>query len=164
MSQAPLTPATFATFLAVEGALGMVFQGRPPFGAGPLKPEGLLKQETRVRLGLAESGITLVYKVGETDVLFDLGGDNATVWFAGGDWATAGVLLEQMLVHKFGSEAIAVRDEPRAEGKDVFVRTYHLTPPVTNRAAILSLSVGGPNAMGADQMFFVRIFPQERVS
>jgi hypothetical protein len=164
MPHAPVTPATLAVFLVIEGALGTVFRGVPPFANTPIQPEGLLKQDVRAGLGLTDSGITLLYKVDNTEILFDLAGENATVWFSGADWAAAGVLFEQVLIRKFGDAAVAAQVEEPTGGRRLDVRTYHVAPADTPRAAILSMTVGKPDAEGADQMFFIRVFPQERVS
>lgn len=164
MPSPALSPATLAVFLVVEGALNMVFNGVPPFANTPIQPEGLLKQDVRASLGLTDAGITLLYKVDQTEILFDLAGMNATIWFSGADWAAAGVLFEQVLIRKFGDAAVAAQVEEPAPGRRLDVRTYHVAPADTPRAAILSMTVGKPDADGQDQMFFIRIFPQERVS
>lgn len=155
------TPATHAVFLITQGCLPMIFEPAAIAGASPIKAHTLTPQE-RSKIGLTAPGVTMGYRVDQTDVFVDMAGATATIWFAGGDFTTAAVLLEEWLRRIFPEDALTLRPVPAIPGKATITREIAIEPANTSRAALLSMTFGAPDAQGDDRMFFVRIYPQER--
>ena len=62
----------------------------------------------------------------------------------------------------FKEEDLTLRAVAGVPGKSTMTREIAIEPKNARRAALLSVTFGAPDAEGADRMFFVRIFPQER--
>lgn len=155
------TPASHAVFLITQGCLPMIFEPRAIAGKSPIPARTLTAQE-RGKIGLTEPGVTMGYRVDQTDVFVDMAGATATIWFAGADFTGAAVLLEEWLRKIFKEEDLTLRAVPATPGKATITREIAIEPKDSRRAALLSMTFGAPDAVGDDRMFFVRIYPQER--
>ncbi len=155
------TPASLAVFLITQGCLPSIFEPRAVAGQSPVQGVTLSPAD-RAKIGLTAPGATIGYKVDAVDVFFDLAGETATVWFAGGDFTAGAVLLEEWLRKIFKEEDLTLRAVPATPGKTTITREIAIEPKDSRRAALLSVTFGPPDAQGDDRMFFVRIFPQER--
>lgn len=157
-----LTPARFAVHLILNGCLPMIFN--PDAITGQLPVEGhTLTADERKLVGLTTPGTTIGYRIAESDVFFDMAGDNATIWFAGGDFATAARLLTDSLRMTFSESELVVRvlqtDKQAPRTMEIEIR-----PAPSIRAALLSVTSGKVRAQGEGQMFFCRIYPQQRMA
>lgn len=157
-----LTPARFAVYLIANGCLPLIFN--PDAITGQLPVEGhTLTADERKLVGLNAPGTTIGYRIGDSDVFFDMAGDNATIWFAGGDFATAARLLADTLRMSFGDGEVVTRsletDKQAPRTMEIEIR-----PAASTRAALLSVTSGRVRAQGDAQMFFCRIYPQQRMA
>lgn len=155
------TPAMLAVFLITQGCLPLVFETGTKPGGVPV-PGRTLSEEERQALGLTKPGVTICYETDGVDVFLDMAGDEATVWFAEGDFTSAAVLLEQMLARMFQSGELQLAPAEQVAGSRTMTRRVIVQPAGSRRVALLSVTFGPPDAQGADRMFFTRIYPQER--
>lgn len=157
----PPTPATFAVFLITQGCLPAIFEPEAVRGQSPVEGHALTHAE-RAKIGLTAPGATIGYQIAGTDVFLDFATDSATVWFAGGDFTIAAILLEEMLTGMFGPDEITLRPPPPQGASGAFTREIAIMPRDTSRAALISMTFGPPDALGDARMFFARIYPQQR--
>lgn len=156
------TPALLSVFIVTQGCLPMIFNPGAVAGETPV-PGRALTLDERKRIGLTGPGATIGYRVGDTDVFFDMAGDQATVWFGGGDFSVAGVLLEETLRKLFKAEELTVRLVPGPPGKITRTCEIVVAPAGSSRAALLSVTFGpSADTVGDARTFFCRIYPQER--
>jgi hypothetical protein len=163
MEKIPPTPSLQAAFIISRACLPAIFEPGAIVGKLPL-PGRALTPEERGGLGLTKLGATMCYDVGGCQVLFDMSGDEATVWFGEGDFSIAGVQLEQSLRGVFTDDELSMRQVSETPAG---VRTVEIvvTPKGRSRAALLSVSFGASQAVkGEARMFFCRIYPQQRVN
>lgn len=155
------TPASLAVFLITQGCLPLIFEPGAIAGQTPV-PGRTLTEDDRRKIGLDRPGHTIGYRVDGVDVFLDMAGPEATVWFANGDFTAAAVLLEEMLRRIFKEGEVQLQPADAVPGAGTLTRRIAITPAGTTRAALLSVTFGPPDAVGADRMFFTRIYPQER--
>jgi hypothetical protein len=127
-------------------------------------PGKALTHDERRSIGLQKPGATVGYRVDGVDVFLDLAGEEATIWFANGDFTAAAVLLEEMLRKIFKPQDLRLEPTEQIVGGRTLTRRIIIERADNRRAALLSVTFGPPDAEGADRMFFTRIYPQERIA
>lgn len=156
----PITPAHLSTFLIAETALELISNPGTPPKQPPVAGRALTPAEAS-QLGLGGPGMTLAYQTdGGRMVFCDIAPTQLRVWFTGGDFADAPLMLDQVLRTKFpGLLPLGHGDHPTNPALQVH---RYAVPLAGTRLAQISVTHAPPEAQGDDQVFFAEVVAQER--
>lgn len=157
----PISPGLHAVFLVVHFCLKQIFDPDAILGQSPIDPLPV-NAEDRRKLGLTQPGTTLCYPTETGDVFLDMASDRATVWFTGGDWAAAALLLEETLKKTYQPHELVFEPVYPTAGHKTLSRQIVVGPTGSRRLASCHVTYGLPAAQDEDRMFYVRVFAQER--
>jgi hypothetical protein len=161
MTVTDVSAIDLAVMILVDGAIPAVIAPQTIAGQVPVEGRTLPAHE-REALGLADPGVTLVYKAGRTDVYLDLGGSYATVWFQGAESASAVKALDASMAKRF-PQATLLTDEANPGDPRQRVRHYRLISPDGQSVAELRTTYPAPSvAMASGALFLARVFAQRR--
>jgi len=135
-----LSPSELAARIVTEGALPSITQ--TVRGQLPIEPVVLTDSEA-AQLGLAEGGTTLLYRLGDTNVFFDMAVSRMIVWFSGGDAHKALATLEGALKRTY-PQAKQAADEAHPNESGMRMRSFDVKL-ADGQAAIVEASYPEPN-------------------
>ncbi len=152
-----ITPSSLVAFLAMHSVIPLMqgkLSARTPAVGVPLT------EEQRRTLGLAEGGSTLIYQVGDAEVVMDIVGNTATISFAKSDVGKAMETFARLL----GRDRPAMRqtqDIPHPRGGKKRLRVYEGD---VDPGLLCKIEADYPQsgAQGADNRFVVRVSAFQR--
>ena len=156
----PLTPANLSTFLITETALELINDpGTPP--KQPPVPGRALTPAQAAEVGVTSPGMTLAYPAEGGRIVFcDIAASQLRVWFTGGDFADAPIVLDRALRAKFPSLLpLGQGDHPTNPALTVY---RYAVPLAGVRVAQITVTHAAPEAKADDQLFFAEVVAQER--
>lgn len=158
MSQAAASYSQLAATLAIDGAIAMIagkVQGKAPVESVALTPE------ERGKLGLPPGGLTLFFPAGgasDDGVFFDMGGDNATIWYNRGDCDLGVGVFERALKQAYpATKYLGEKQNPN--DATMRSRDYEIDLGAGKLAVI---DVAFPAGATGKRQFAVRVFAKKR--